>query len=191
MKISKYITIVGISFILFVSGCSVKTSPKPKTVQYVDKNTTDHMVDNCEDYGNLKKAVAKLIVNKESGQQRIKQLEREIKQIKKQINNGSKNIKNKQVPLKNISSSCVGAKPPSYYIKLEENDTYYANKKVNIRICPYPKSKIIGFIKSKQIVRFKTCNRFGWCELLDRDGFVAGNMFTSRKTKKKVYSKGK
>lgn len=201
MKSKKKIYLaLGVSLSVLISGCAKKpTVEKPISVK--PKASIDFAVDDCEHYGKLKKAVAKLIVEKEQMQKvllqkeasrtasinkKIGKMEAEIEALR-QSKKSELSLSGRSIKKTEIRSSCVGRKPPSYYIHLEKNDKYFPNKKVRIRICPYPKSKIIGFIEKNQKVKFKTCNRFGWCELEDQEGYVAGNLFTSKKTHKKVY----
>ena len=191
---------MGVSLSILVSGCAKKPAAIAPSVAK-SKPSINFTLDDCEHYGNLKKAVVKLIVEKEqmrairlkeeSGKlasidNKIKELKAEIEKLKKANSSDVATVSEISKKVK-ISSSCVGEKPRSYYIHLEPDDIYFPSKRVNIRICPYPKSKIIGHIEKNQKVRFKTCNRFGWCELKDQDGYVVGNLFTSKKTHKKVY----
>lgn len=60
---------------------------------------------------------------------------------------------------------------------MRSSGTYQAKRSVNIRSCPSMQSTVIGEIKQGERVEFVGCDRYGWCKLNGRDGYVSGIFF--------------
>lgn len=60
---------------------------------------------------------------------------------------------------------------------MRSSGTYQAKRSVNIRSCPSMQSTVIGEIKQGERVEFVGCERYGWCKLNGRDGYVSGIFF--------------
>ena len=152
------------SLVGLMSACSKE--PKPQhSEKKISKDSNPQVLENnnslCSDYGNLKKAVAKLIterssisssvenlkkVNESSQKRRSNMLDsiaKKIDDIGKRLDAIEKGTKEKiLLDEPKIISSCVGAKPRSYYVKISTKGYYQSKVNVNIRQCPYPKVKL-------------------------------------------------
>lgn len=49
------------------------------------------------------------------------------------------------------------------------------------RACPNKASRSMGTIDAGSVVKFRGCDMYGWCELDDQSGFVAGFLFKEEK----------
>lgn len=85
---------------------------------------------------------------------------KELVEINRELLNG-------ELKLKNIESS-----------KTSNNITFkLISKRALIKLEPTTQSKNIGEIERDEVVEIEYCNRFKWCKLANRDGYVAKYLF--------------
>lgn len=63
--------------------------------------------------------------------------------------------------------------------KIDNNTNYIAISNVNIRRCATIHSPIVGKVKKGEKVHFLDCNKYCWCFLSDKRGYVNRNFFKS------------
>ena len=157
----KKIVAAGLSSVfcgMFLLGCAQNqpTPPKVITKKIIYIPSQDE-----------KKAIAILIYKQN-------QLEKEINNLKanKQIKtNVKKEIKTTHCRFvkKNKEKECS--------TKIDKNSFYTAIRDVNIRECGTIYSPIVGIVKRGEMVKFDYCNKYCWCLLKNKKGYVYRKLF--------------
>jgi len=66
-------------------------------------------------------------------------------------------------------------------VSIDPKRAYVAKADVWVRPCPTKTSKPLRLIKKGTVVKYRGCDIYGWCELSDGSGFVAGFSFKRKK----------
>lgn len=167
------VSFMSIGLFIF-SGCA-NNQPQPKVI--TKKVLYIPSIDE-------KKAIAILIYKQKELEKRITNLEkkqgiiyRKNSFVNSKFVSNSKNSKNNNI--------CVFSKQNKVVkycsTKISSKDIYIAKSDVNIRRCAAIHSPIVGKIKKGEKVSFIYCNKYCWCLLKDKRGYVFKKLFIREK----------
>jgi len=157
----------------------------------------------CSDYRELKKAVAILIkranevsngsINNSSTDMQVvsslngdelDDIKKELKHLREELQQVKSNNKRSAPGTISANTNIMSDKEVvrKYcrnitIVNIDPTQTYKAKHNTYVRPCPNKASKPLRLIKVGTVVKYKGCDIYGWCELEDESGFVAGYVF--------------
>lgn len=102
-------------------------------------------------------------------QQRLEKLERELEAVKAYL---ASNSQTRSEQVKETHSAKSDEKPTDSSMTLR-----LATSRTIIRAQPNEEAKNLGEVHRSEKIKVHSCNRYGWCELIDREGYVKRHLF--------------